>query len=308
MIYGYLRVSSSEQDINSQKQGVDEYAKDKGWVIDEYVVDDGVSGGVDYAKRHLGELLNQMEAGDILISSEISRLGRNLLMVMEILNKVMKLGGEIHTVKEGYHMGNDIQSKVLAFAFGLASEIERQLIQQRTLEGLALRKKMGVLLGRPPRKNSGTFTNAKHVEEKKDTIVTLYRYGVSINEIYRVTGIDRATISRSLVLWKVHKNWEQLYDARQKRWEEEMERKRLLSEAPEIDTNRLKVLIESNMTLPEIAATMPEYTYDQVYYTVQGSRELHLLYRDHGHKRLAKEANKINKLLKDEWENAKASV
>ena len=149
MIYGYLRVSSDQQDINSQKQGVDEFAAKKGWEINKYITDEGVSGGKDPSKRKLGGLLNSLKKDDVVIASEISRLGRDLYMVMDILHFCMEREVVIYTVKDNFVLGSDIQSKVLAFAFGLAAEIERQMIQQRTKEGLRLRVKMGILLGRP---------------------------------------------------------------------------------------------------------------------------------------------------------------
>ena len=118
MIYGYLRVSSDEQDVNSQKQGVDKFAAERGWTIGKYITDEGVSGGKDPDKRNLGPLLNIIQKGDVIISSEISRLGRDLYMVMDILHFCMERGCVIYTVKDKFVLGDDIQSKVLAFAFG----------------------------------------------------------------------------------------------------------------------------------------------------------------------------------------------
>ena len=117
MIYGYLRVSSDEQDVNSQKQGVEQFAKDRSWNIDKYITDEGVSGGKDPDKRNLGPLLQLLNKDDVIICSEISRLGRDLYMVMDILHYCMEKGCIIYTVKDKFVLGDDIQSKVLAFAF-----------------------------------------------------------------------------------------------------------------------------------------------------------------------------------------------
>ena len=149
MIYGYLRVSSDEQDVNSQKQGVVKFAEEQKWTSDEFITDEGVRGGKDPDKRNLGPLLKIIKKGDIIICSEISRLGRDLYMVMDILHFCMEQGAKIYTVKDKFVLGDDIQSKVLAFAFGLSAEIERQMIRQRTKEGLRMRVKLGVLVGRP---------------------------------------------------------------------------------------------------------------------------------------------------------------
>ena len=90
MIYGYLRVSSDEQDVNNQKQGVIKFAEQHEWKIEAYITDEGISGTKDPSKRALGKLLMKIKKGDIIICSEISRLGRNLLMIMSILQHIMK--------------------------------------------------------------------------------------------------------------------------------------------------------------------------------------------------------------------------
>ncbi len=82
--------------------------------------------------RKLGRLLKTMKKDDILICTELSRLGRNLMMIMGVLNQCMKSELAVWTIKDNYRLGNDISSKVLAFAFGLSAEIERNLISQRT--------------------------------------------------------------------------------------------------------------------------------------------------------------------------------
>ena len=165
MVYGYLRVSSDQQDVNSQKQGVDKFADDHGWKINKYISDEGVSGGKDPDKRKLGPLLKALKKDDIVICSEISRLGRDLYMVMDILHFCMERGCIIYTVKDRFVLGEDLQSKVLAFAFGLAAEIERQMIRQRTKEGIALKRKLGVLMGRPCGRKTTVYKLDKYNEE-----------------------------------------------------------------------------------------------------------------------------------------------
>ena len=143
MIYGYLRVSSDEQDVNNQKQGVVKFAEQHEWKIESYITDEGISGTKDPSKRALGKLLKKVKKGDIIICSEISRLGRNLLMIMSILQQLMKKGAMLYTVKDNYVLGDNIQSTVLAFAFGLAAQIERDMISMRTKEALARKKAEG---------------------------------------------------------------------------------------------------------------------------------------------------------------------
>ena len=85
----------------------------------------------------------------MIICSEISRLGRSMFMIMSILNRLMEEGVLVYTVKEGYKLGSDLTSKVLAFAFSISAEIERTLISERTREALRRKKSEGVVLGRP---------------------------------------------------------------------------------------------------------------------------------------------------------------
>ena len=194
MIYGYLRVSSDEQDVNSQKQGVEGFAKEKGWTIDEYITDEGVSGGKDPSKRNLGPLLQKLHKGDIVICSEISRLGRDLYMVMDILHFCMQQECVIYTVKDRFTLGDDIQSKVLAFAFGLSAEIERNLISQRTREALSRRKAEGMRLGR----EKGSRNKAYKLDARQRQITSMLENGQTMCSVARELGISRSTLSRWL--------------------------------------------------------------------------------------------------------------
>ncbi len=148
MIYGYIRVSTDHQDCENQKLGIEAKAAELGLRIEKYIQDAGVSGTKEPEKRALGGLLRKINSGDIIICSELSRLGRKMFMIMRILEHCMACGAKVYTVKDGYELGDNIQSKVLAFAFGLSAEIERDLISLRTKEALAKRKQAGQRLGR----------------------------------------------------------------------------------------------------------------------------------------------------------------
>lgn len=124
MIYGYLRVSTDEQDSNNQKLGVCKKAESLGLSVDDWIIDDGISGTKEPEKRLLGKLMKKLQKGDVIITSELSRLGRKLFMIMRILEFCMLHEVKVYTVKDGYELGDNIQSKVLAFAFGIAAEIE----------------------------------------------------------------------------------------------------------------------------------------------------------------------------------------
>ncbi len=300
MIYGYLRVSSDDQDVNSQKQGVDGFAAAKGWVIEKYISDEGISGGVNPDKRKLGPMLKKLAKGDIVICSEISRLGRDLYMVMDVLHFCMTREVVIYTVKDKFVLGDDIQSKVLAFAFGLSAEIERQMIKQRTKEGLRLRKKMGVLMGRPPRKR--TSYDYAPLAKYKELIIDQYNDGVPANRIAKLVRVDRNTLYRYLVRWGVWtprcksgngpRNMEEAVANLKKTADKNHVRLRkrlgLKQITVSIDTKKLESYIRSDMTIPEIAAKFPENTYEEVYAAIDADDDLNLLYRAHAQKKLLK--------------------
>jgi len=154
VIYGYIRVSTDKQTVENQRFEILRMIKKSNIRIDEWI-EETISGTISPDKRNLGKLIDKTVKGDIIICSELSRLGRNMFMIMSVLNILMERGVIIYTVKERYKLGDDLTSKVLAFAFSISAEIERSLISQRTTEALRRKKAEGVKLGRPSgRKNS----------------------------------------------------------------------------------------------------------------------------------------------------------
>lgn len=147
MIYAYIRVSTDKQSEENQRFNILKYADAQKITIDKWA-EETVSSRRKLIDRLLGRTLEQLAENDILIVSELSRLGRNLMEVMSILHTCMDRDVKVHTIKEQYELGNNINSKVLAFAFSLSAEIERQLISQRTKEALARKKSEGKQLGR----------------------------------------------------------------------------------------------------------------------------------------------------------------
>ena len=293
MIYGYLRVSSDEQDVNSQKQGVDKFAADRGWQIDKYITDEGVSGGKDPDKRNLGPLLKLLQKNDVIISSEISRLGRDLYMVMDILHFCMERDCVIYTVKDKFVLGDDIQSKVLAFAFGLSAEIERQMIRQRTKEGLRLRMKMGVLVGRPIGRESSTHK----LDSEKEKVLEQFKWGVPIRRMAKNFGVDRNTIARFLVragAYDINPDNAELRKLKLQADKEKNRQRNILSykedgwKCVNIDRDKTVELIMQDFTIPQIAEKMPEYSYEQIYDTILCDSEFNSLYRKHGQLKLIK--------------------
>ena len=142
MVYGYIRVSSDKQTVENQRFEIQKFCEKEKLSIDGWI-EETISGTKAYNKRQLGVLLKKVEKDDVIICSELSRLGRSLFMIMEILSICMKKECRVWTIKDNYRLGDDIQSKVLAFAFGLSAEIERNLISQRTKEALARKRAEG---------------------------------------------------------------------------------------------------------------------------------------------------------------------
>ena len=157
-------------------------------------IEETISGTKNYNKRQLGKLLNRVQKDDLIICAELSRLGRNLFMIMEILNICMTKECRVWTIKDNYRLGEDIQSKVLAFAFGLSAEIERNLISQRTKEALARKKSEGIVLGRPIGRK--TDETKYKLFPKKTLIAELLKAGVSQRKIAKICKVDRNTLGR----------------------------------------------------------------------------------------------------------------
>ena len=189
-VYGYLRVSTDKQDCENQKIGVEELAKKQGVPIESWIIDDGVSGIKEPEKRKLGKLLKRIKSGDVIICSELSRLGRRLFMVISILEHCMKIGAKVLTVKDGYELGDNVQSKILAFAFGLVAELEREMISKRTKEALQRRKMNGQAIGRMK-----GAKNKRHVlDGKEDKIIALLNAGVAKTKIAKDLKISNGTL------------------------------------------------------------------------------------------------------------------
>lgn len=192
MNYGYIRVSTDKQTVENQRYEIEQFCLQNNIHIDKWI-EETVSGTKEYNKRLLGKVLKRIAANDLLVCTELSRLGRNLFMIMEILSVCMSRDCKVWTIKDNYRLGNDIESKVLAFAFGLSSEIERNLISQRTKEALGRIRAEGKQLGRP-KGSKGKNTRLKGQEELVRKMVV--EYGAA--ETARKCKVSRSTIYRIL--------------------------------------------------------------------------------------------------------------
>ena len=189
MNYGYIRVSSDKQTVENQRYETKSFTESTGIKIDGWI-EETISGTKNYDKRKLGDLLAKVNDGDLIICAELSRLGRTLFMIMDILNICMNKNCRVWTIKDNYRLGDDIQSKVLAFAFGLSAEIERNLISQRTKEALARKRAEGVVLGRPV----GSKSSKVKLSGKEDFIRDLLYHKVPKTQIAKILRVDRMTV------------------------------------------------------------------------------------------------------------------
>ena len=189
MTYGYIRVSTNKQTVENQRFEILEFCKKQSITVDSWI-EETISGTVDPKKRELGKLLSCVNKGDLIICSELSRLGRSLFMIMSVLNILMEKGARVWTIKDNYRLGDDIQSKVLAFAFGLSAEIERNLISQRTKEALVLRKNEGIKLGRP----IGSTSKKSKLDGAELAVSVMLLAGTSVNAMAKLYGTHRKTV------------------------------------------------------------------------------------------------------------------
>ena len=191
MIYGYCRVSTLHQHEENQHFVIANFAFNNKINVDLWI-EEKISSSRSLKDRQLGKLLKKLKPGDILITTEISRLGRSLMEVMGILQHCLERDCQVWTLKENFRLGADIQSKVLAFAFGLSAELSKKLLQERVRESLARIKATGQKLGRPKgalAKSSKMIKNQKRYDE-------LTSKGINVDNIARLLNLNPSTIYR----------------------------------------------------------------------------------------------------------------
>lgn len=168
MNYAYIRVSTDKQTTENQKLVIRQYAKQHHLTRIQWVAET-ISGTREPEKRKLGDLIEITQKGDVVVITELSRLGRSLIMIFNVLQTFLNKDVKVIAIKENYELGDNVQSKVIAFAFGLSAEIERQLISERTKAGLERAKKKGKQLGRKPGVSPNKYKlSGKETEIKKN--------------------------------------------------------------------------------------------------------------------------------------------
>jgi len=172
-VIGYLRVSTPDQDVEKNKADILRLANEKNLAGKVEWVEEKVSGTRDWRTRKLGGVLKKLKAGDIIIVSELSRLGRSTLQILEVMKIAKENGIEIHAVKGGWSLNGTMESKIVMQMLAMFAEIERDIISERVKEGLRARKAAGFKLGRP--KGPGKSKLDGH----RDEIVSLLKNGAT---------------------------------------------------------------------------------------------------------------------------------
>lgn len=190
-VFAYLRVSTDAQDVNNQRHGVSRYCADKRLLAPVFV-EDTASGKTDWRTRPLGQIIDRSQPGDVVVVSEVSRLARNTLQVLEIGRACIAKGVHLHVAKNGIVFDDSMQSKIVATVLGLVAEIERDFISSRTKEALAKRKADGVKLGRPVGKSNKLMLD-KHASKIDEYL----KSGISKRTIAKLLDTTAAT----LYLW-----------------------------------------------------------------------------------------------------------
>ena len=186
---GYLRVSTTDQDLDKNKADILQLANEKKLGTVEWVKEKA-SGKINWRKRKIAQVIDSLKEDDTILVSELSRLGRSMLECMEILSIALEKKINIYAIKGNWQLDQSIQSKIIAMAFSMAAEIERDLISQRTKEALAVRKKNGVKLGRPK------GTGKSKLDEYKPEIEALLKNGATQKFIAERYDATEATVSR----------------------------------------------------------------------------------------------------------------
>ena len=191
MIYAYIRVSTDDQTVKNQQDMIER----AGYRVDKWLADEGVSGTVDWTKREINVAVEQANEGDSIIVAELSRLGRSLKQILEIVELCQKKKVNIIMIREGIQTNNDSPvNKLLLSILGSLAEMERNLISQRTKDALALKRKNGVVLGRPVGKN--TPIEKMKLYSKREQIMQWRNDGISYAEIARRLKVNRITVSK----------------------------------------------------------------------------------------------------------------
>lgn len=182
MIFGYIRVSTTDQNLDGQKNLISRYCIDHKLMVDEWIELE-ISSRKTVEQRRITELIDKLNSNDIVIASELSRLGRSIKETLNIIETIIeKKQSRLILIKQSLDLNpndrNNITNKVLITVFSMLAELERDFISERTKEGLKARAEKGIKLGKP----KGVIQKSMY-DKDSDKILELYQLGVPINKI-----------------------------------------------------------------------------------------------------------------------------
>ena len=189
MIYGYIRVSTEKQSTEVQRYEIKKYCDYQNMKIDAWI-NETISGAKDIKKRKINSMLRRLKAGDKVICTEISRLGRSMQIVWAIMDICLNRDVQIISLKENYKLSNDPMSKFILSVYSYAAETERILISERTKEGLDAKRREGIRLGRP----QGSLSKELKLDKYRNKIIEDLKAGVPKIRIAKKYKVNVSTI------------------------------------------------------------------------------------------------------------------
>ncbi len=193
-VIGYVRVSTDKQTTDNQKLAILDYANKSGMKVNDWIKVNASSRRTP-TERRIDELLGRVQSGDTIITAELSRLARSVGQIAIIVNELLKKKVRLIAIKEAISLTGkqDIQSKVVITMFSLFAEIERDLISERTKEGLTRARLQGKILGRPKGKGKSKL------DQYQDEIEGYLNKGLNLTNIARIYGVSWTSLKHFVV-------------------------------------------------------------------------------------------------------------
>ena len=189
-VYGYVRVSTNKQETDVQKYEIEKWCEMNHIKIENWC-DEKISGTKDVNERDINTLLTKAKSGDVIICTEVSRLGRSITIINDVMKTCVKKNIRLYTLKENYKLDNvDPVTKLILEIYAYAAETERNLISERTREGLAARKRAGIKLGRP----CGSKSKMLKLDRCRDKLIMMIANGMPKTKIAKRLGVNTCTI------------------------------------------------------------------------------------------------------------------
>ena len=186
MIWAYYRVSTDDQDYENQRSGVLKFCEYRGLEIEREVIEEGISGKTHFKKRKLGLLMNDLQRGDVLIVSELSRLSRQMTDCFELAKMFNEKGVTVHCVKENMEISNSALGLMVMSVFAFSAQIERERISERTKEALQRKKAEGVKLGR----KYGSKNKVSKIDQHAELLEQYIKEGFSLRTMSKMLGVS----------------------------------------------------------------------------------------------------------------------